>query len=217
MKMALLLVLWTILGFNGCQPGQHERSRTRPPRTWGRPKPYLFVPDTVIYALVEHFVENPVMKWEQGGSVAPFSFGQPLFDGVTISESSGPDVSPEDLAGLMKEQVLSATDTAFYGLQARDSRGFQLDAARLKGYAIVPTDSIRAIQNRRPDFMKEVYRRYGHSIYGISLPLFSKNFNVATLIFTYWCGFKCAVYYTVTIRRHGNQWLLVKILSTAQS
>ena len=177
----------------------------------------LVVPDTAIYQLVKYLVRNPVIKWEQGDSTAPFGYGRIMFDRLSPAHYTGPELFNGDIAGLYFDGILNAEDTLFYHSQIKGSNDFELKAEKLPECIVIPTDSLLLIRSRGGDTQHWTFQKYGHSVYGVSMPLFSKDYNVATLTFKHWCGGLCAEDFTVTIRRHKNQWYLVKILSTAQS
>lgn len=177
----------------------------------------LVVPDTAIYQLVKYLVRNPVIKWEQGDSIAPFGYGRIMFDRLHPGHYTGPDLQNGDITGLYIDGILSAGDTLFYHSQIKGSKDFELKPERLPDCIIIPTDSLLVIRSRGRNMQHWIYQKYGHSIYGVSMPLFSKDYNVVTLTFNHWCGELCADDFTVIMRRHKKQWYLVKILSTAQS
>ncbi|MBO2010524.1 hypothetical protein [Hymenobacter negativus] len=211
-----LFYLWASL-VAGCQSDPLPEATIKHRYVWGVARAHLVVPDTSIYHLVGYLARHPVIRWEQGDGIAPFRYGRVMFDCQGRGYNCGPELLPGELTKLYQAGVLTAADTSFILLQRQQSHDFRLEAARLPGCTLVPVDSLLAMRERYVDFQRWTIQRYGHSIYGVSLPFFSKNGQVAILQISYRCGFLCAEYFTVVMRRHNDQWYLVKIISTAQS
>ena len=111
----------------------------------------------------------------------------------------------------LNKPFLTREDITFVLNQQSKLKNFKWDNKLIQGYTIIPTETIEKIfENGTKEGWNTFNRQFGDSFCEFSVPLFSKDKNVAIISHNYNCGPLCGEGWTVIYKKQGSKWEEVK-------
>ncbi len=176
----------------------------------------LGISDEEIYSVINTHLEREIKTYKE------FSLQGINYISFSIFIKNGEDENDYDYFGIPsfieKDSLFTNEDLEFVKIQIKQTEVFDLNQKYISDFKVVHKDTFsNLLENaNRVSYGKIIREKYGNMSW-ISLPLFSKNKELAIVNYDYNCGSLCGHSRTSMYKKQNGKWIWLKDISYSVS